>query len=86
MSEKKCRGCGIVLQDENVLLDGYTTNLENDLCQRCFKMKHFIRSNWEVCPIRGVFFQTFWYNCSKKERNDSYLRKKISRKKRRALW
>ena len=49
-------------------------------------MKHFIRPNWEVCPIRGVFFQTFWYNCSKKERNDSYLRKKISRKKRRALW
>ncbi len=41
MSEKKCRGCGIVLQDENVLLDGYTTNLENDLCQRCFKMKHY---------------------------------------------
>ena len=30
MSEKKCRGSGIVLQDENVLLDGYTTNLEND--------------------------------------------------------
>ena len=41
MSEKKCRGCGITLQDENVLLDGYTTNLENDLCQRCFKMKHY---------------------------------------------
>lgn len=42
MNEKKtCKGCGILLQDENVLLEGYTTSLENDLCQRCFKMKNY---------------------------------------------
>ena len=39
--EKKCLGCGIVLQDENVLLEGYTTSLENDYCQRCFRMKNY---------------------------------------------
>ncbi len=39
--EKKCQGCGIVLQDENVLLEGYTTSLENDYCQRCFRMKNY---------------------------------------------
>ena len=40
-SEKKCLGCGVVLQSENILLEGYTTNLENDLCQRCLRMKNY---------------------------------------------
>ena len=38
---KKCLGCGVELQDENMLLDGYTVNLENDLCQRCFRLKNY---------------------------------------------
>ena len=33
-SEKKCMGCGVILQDENILQEGYTTSLENDICQR----------------------------------------------------
>lgn len=41
MNEKKCLGCGVVLQDENVLLEGYTVNLDNDLCQRCFRLKNY---------------------------------------------
>ena len=41
MNDKKCQGCGVVLQDENVLLEGYTVNLENDLCQRCFRLKNY---------------------------------------------
>ena len=40
-SEKRCNGCGVVLQDENVLQEGYTTNLENNICQRCFRMKNY---------------------------------------------
>ncbi len=40
-SEKKCAGCGVLLQDQNVLQEGYTTNLENDICQRCFRMKNY---------------------------------------------
>ena len=38
---KKCLGCGIVLQDQNVLQEGYTTSLENDICQRCFRLKNY---------------------------------------------
>lgn len=38
---KRCKGCGVVLQDENILQEGYTTNLENDICQRCFRMKNY---------------------------------------------
>lgn len=38
---KSCLGCGVLLQDENVLLAGYSTSIENDYCQRCFKIKHY---------------------------------------------
>lgn len=40
-NEKKCLGCGVTLQDVNLLQEGYTTNLENDFCQRCFRMKNY---------------------------------------------
>ena len=40
-NEKKCLGCGVTLQDANLLQEGYTTSLENDLCQRCFRMKNY---------------------------------------------
>ena len=40
-NEKRCSGCGILLQDQNVLQEGYTTSLDNDICQRCFRMKNY---------------------------------------------
>ena len=39
--EKNCIGCGVILQDVNMLDLGYTTSLENDICTRCFKMKNY---------------------------------------------
>ena len=60
-NEKKCLGCGVVLQSENILQEGYTTNLENDICQRCFRLKNYgeyqivTKSNEEYLDIlRGV--------------------------------
>ena len=41
MNEKKCLGCGIVLQTDNVLYPGYTSNLDNDFCQRCFRIQNY---------------------------------------------
>ena len=38
---KYCSGCGVLLQDENILEEGYTASLENDICQRCFRMKNY---------------------------------------------
>ncbi len=38
---KKCNGCGATLQDQNVEEIGYSPKLENDLCQRCFRIKHY---------------------------------------------
>lgn len=39
--DKYCMGCGVLLQDENALQEGYTTDMENDICQRCFRMKNY---------------------------------------------
>ena len=41
MKDKYCLGCGVKLQDENMLVDGFATSLENDLCQRCFRLKNY---------------------------------------------
>lgn len=42
MSKKKyCLGCGVLLQNENILGEGYVSSLENDICQRCFRMKNY---------------------------------------------
>ena len=38
---KHCLGCGVKLQDENILTIGYTTNLNNDLCMRCFRLRNY---------------------------------------------
>lgn len=40
-NEKYCVGCGVLLQDENILQEGYTTTMDNDICQRCFRMKNY---------------------------------------------
>lgn len=38
---KICLGCGVKLQDENILNLGFTANLENDLCMRCYRLKNY---------------------------------------------
>ncbi len=38
---KHCLGCGVKLQDQNIAKEGYTTSLDNSLCQRCFRLKNY---------------------------------------------
>lgn len=45
----KCVGCGIKLQNKNVNEVGYTPNLNNALCERCFKLK-----NYNVLTNKGI--------------------------------
>ena len=40
-NDKYCIGCGIKLQDSNMLFEGYTPDLSNDICSRCFKLKNY---------------------------------------------
>lgn len=58
---KNCKGCGALLQDNNALLDGYTTDLTKDFCRRCFRLKNYgeyqvvTKSNEEYLEIiRGI--------------------------------
>lgn len=48
---KKCRGCGVILQDKNKDEIGYVLNLEQNYCKRCFRLSHYgdvenLRSNY----------------------------------------
>ena len=45
----KCKGCGITLQTENKNDVGYTPDIKNELCERCFKLK-----NYNVLTNSGV--------------------------------
>ena len=37
----KCTGCGVTLQENNIDALGYTPNLENNLCERCFRIRNY---------------------------------------------
>ncbi len=37
----RCKGCGTILQDTDSNKDGYVTNLEKDICERCFIIKNY---------------------------------------------
>ena len=39
---KKCIGCGSVLQDSHPDEIGYVTDLEKELCERCFKNRKIL--------------------------------------------
>ena len=38
---KKCKGCGIQLQSKEKNLPGYVVDLNQDYCQRCFRLSHY---------------------------------------------
>ena len=38
---KKCMGCGVELQDDNIMKPGYVTSMSQDLCRRCFRLKNY---------------------------------------------
>lgn len=41
MENKHCLGCGVELQDTNIMQEGYTNSIENDYCRRCFRIKNY---------------------------------------------
>ena len=38
---KHCSGCGVKMQDDNILGIGFTTSLDNDMCMICFRLKNY---------------------------------------------
>ena len=37
----KCAGCGVTIQNSNKEKLGYTINLDNKLCERCFRIRNY---------------------------------------------
>ena len=37
----KCKGCGVVLQDVDKTELGYVTNINNEYCERCFRINNY---------------------------------------------
>lgn len=37
----KCKGCGVTLQSDDKDALGYTKNINNDLCERCFRIRNY---------------------------------------------
>ena len=55
---KYCSGCGVKMQDDNILNIGFTTCLDNDMCMRCFRLKNYgdyesVSSN--TIDYKGIF-------------------------------
>ena len=75
---KKCVGCGSVLQDKNHDAFGFTPDIKNKYCERCFKLKNYNEkkvvnlkyTNDEIIALlnkkaTSVFFVTDFINISK---------------------
>ncbi len=41
MSIKKCKGCGVLLQNERPEELGYVIDITKDYCKRCFRLRHY---------------------------------------------
>lgn len=38
---KKCIGCGSILQNNDKAKEGYIENIDNNLCERCFRIRNY---------------------------------------------
>lgn len=38
---KYCKGCGVLLQNENANAPGYVPTLDSSYCQRCYRIRHY---------------------------------------------
>ena len=38
---KRCIGCGSILQDNDINKDGYVLDINDSICQRCFRIKYY---------------------------------------------
>ena len=67
---KKCKGCGIELQNEDPQGLGYVPRLDSQYCQRCYKIRHYgdvtidmsqgIESNKTLDKINDLDGTVFW--------------------------
>ncbi|MDD3186876.1 MAG: 50S ribosome-binding GTPase [Bacilli bacterium] len=59
----KCNGCGSVLQDIDENKVGYTKDLKNNLCQRCFRIANY--NDYKIVPKNNEEFIKILENINK---------------------
>ncbi len=53
---KRCIGCGLILQDFNKNEKGYTPNIDKEYCMRCFRLKNYGEKNIdETINMEDIF-------------------------------
>lgn len=67
---KYCKGCGVLLQNEDENALGYVPSLDSSYCQRCYKIRHYgdvtinmqqgIESNETFSKINKIDGVVFW--------------------------
>jgi hypothetical protein len=61
----KCIGCGSILQDIDSNKEGYTRNINNELCERCFRIKNY--SDYKLISKDNNEFIDILSNIGKKD-------------------
>lgn len=59
----KCNGCGSILQNTEPNLDGYTKDLKNNLCERCFRIANY--NEYKMIPKSNSDFINILDNINK---------------------
>ena len=59
----KCIGCGVTLQYDNKFELGYTSNPNNNLCERCFKLKHY--GKYQSVSLNNKEYKSIWESIPK---------------------
>ena len=62
----KCKGCGIELQNTDKDSVGYVVNLEQEYCQRCFRLSHYgDLSNFKTSHVNNKHIYDIYNKYSK---------------------
>ena len=61
----KCVGCGSILQTDDNNKEGYTKNINNSLCERCFRIKHY--NDYKLISKDNNDFINILVNINKKD-------------------
>ena len=61
--KKYCSGCGVKMQDDNILGLGFTTSLDNDMCMRCFRLKNY--GDYESVSSNVINYQAIFDEINK---------------------
>ncbi len=61
----KCNSCGAILQDKDINKEGYVNDISLNLCERCFRIKHY--NDYKIIPKENKDFEQIFNNINSKD-------------------